>query len=104
MIIEQDNRQLKPIVKQLLNETDSNLSAYYFYFYEISFLPELDTACRIEIECIDNSDKIVYGDTFRVDVKSMDFIVIPFPLTPFALGKKASFNSKSNLFLIYKEN
>ncbi len=92
MIIEQENRQLKPIVKQLPNETNQHLSAPYFYFYEISFMAELEAPCRVEIEFIDNSEKIVYGDTFKVDVISMDYIIIPFPLTPFALGKKSSFN------------
>ena len=66
-------------------------------------MPELETTCRVEIECIDNSEKIVYGDTFKVDVKSMDYIIIPFPLTPFALGKKSSFNCKYLIFIVWSK-
>ena len=59
-------------------------------------MPEIESTCKVEIEFLDTSETMVYGDSFKIDAKLMDFIIMPFPLAPFALEKKSSFNCKLN--------
>lgn len=103
MTIEQDERQLKPVVRQLANESMSmDLPSNYYYCYEICFTPEIEATCRVEIEFIDNSEKIIYGDAFKIEAKSLDFIILPYPLAPFALDKRSSFNCKIMIKFLIK--
>ncbi len=101
--IEQEDRQLKPTVKQLPNDLIVTSSNLYYYYYEISFVPESETPCRIEIEFIDNLERLVYGDTFKINVKCIDFIVFPFPLIPFAVNKKSSFNCNFLIIFLFSK-
>ena len=82
--VEQGDRKIKPHIKRVNKENAEELE------YEINFVPETEDLCRIEIEF--SSDDDIYGDIFKLAVKSSDFLVIPFPLPPFSVNKNASFN------------
>ncbi len=83
--IDQNGQKLKPEIRN--NENDSQV-------YDISFVPETDSICRIEIEYCDTSENIIYGDSFDVSVKQGDFILIPFPLEPAQINQQSTFKSK----------
>jgi hypothetical protein len=83
--IDQNGQKLKPEIRT--NEHDAQI-------YDISFVPETESTCRIEIEYCDSSENIIYGDTFDVSVKQGDFIIIPFPLDPAQINQQSTFKSK----------
>ena len=88
--IEQE-KKLKPLIKNVSHE----LSFQGCLAYEISFIPELEGQCGIEIEQVDAvSEQVVNGDMFNLLVKAVDFKLMPFPLAPFAINKLAKFNVK----------
>lgn len=85
--VEQEDRKIRPIVKSI--KKDENLS-----IFEVNFVPEAESMCKIDLEYVDKSDNILNGSIFRINAKALDFLVIPFPLMPFQINKKCSFNSK----------
>lgn len=87
--VDQLDRKLKPLVRKLEADFYKKVQTY-----EISFVPELETSCKIDIEFTDTSSKILNGDTFNLNVKAVDFLILPFPLIPYSINKKNSFQSK----------
>lgn len=63
--------------------------------FEISFVPELETTCKIDIELVDSLENILYGDSIKIEPKALDFQVVPFPLLPFHINVKGTFNGNS---------
>lgn len=59
--------------------------------YDISFIPESNTPCKIEIEFTDGADNFIYGDAFEINVRPADFIIIPFPINPVQINQKCTF-------------
>jgi hypothetical protein len=58
-------------------------------------VPENECDCKIEIEFIDISTQtLLYGDSFDLQVKAADYLIIPYPLNPVQV--KESCSSKSN--------
>jgi hypothetical protein len=83
--VEQEDRKLKANIKKVkIDEFNS---------YEISFIPETDTKCSVECEFIDLNDNVMCGHLFKIPVYISDFIILPFPLSPFPINTKCSFKS-----------
>jgi hypothetical protein len=87
--IDQNGNKLKPEIRT--NDNDPQV-------YDISFTPEIDANCRIEIEYCDTAENFIYGDTFDVSVKQGDFLIIPFPLEPAQINQQSTFKSKKPYF------
>lgn len=85
--IEQEDRKIRPLVKNIQKEADSTI-------YEVSFVPEVESMCKIDLEYINKFDNILNGNMFKLDAKALDFLMIPFPLMPFQINTRCSFKSK----------
>lgn len=82
--IEQQDKTIKATVKNL---DDSS--------YEVTFTPEIESVCEIEIELVDTeSNETINGDSLRIDAKAHDFQLVPYPLPPFPVNNRAKFNRK----------
>ncbi len=60
--------------------------------YEISFTPEIETKCVVDLEYLDIAEGVICGDSVIINVKAKDFRITPFPLQPFAINSKSTFN------------
>lgn len=63
--------------------------------FEISFVPEIEATCKVDIELVDSLENVLYGDSIKIDVKAIDFQVVPFPLLPFHINVKGTFNGNT---------
>ncbi len=98
-IIQQKERVLKNFTKQLDNNENTDQDAF-----EVCFTPEIEAVCKIYLEYINETNQEIYGDLLKLDVKAHDFVIQPFPLTPFPINKKSEFTGKSLLFMKLKQN
>ena len=93
--IDQLDKKLKPTVKNIKNaETNEKTNNY-----EISFVPENDSPCKIDIEYVDTLENVITGNTFNVKVKAIDFLVKPYPIEPLPINIKSMFTSRALRFL-----
>jgi hypothetical protein len=79
----------------LINEDNcfDNLNEYSDKqkLYEVSFIPERDSICFIEITYLDIYETIISGNFIKIWPKFVDFSLIPYPLDPFPLNQPNSF-------------
>ena len=102
--IEQQDRKLRTFVKQIKsieNKSNATSSAAIGVgsgeidtglVYEISFTPEIETKCVVDLEYLDIAEGVICGDSVVINVKAKDFRITPFPLQPFAINSKSTFN------------
>ena len=76
---------MKPDIK--LNDKDARI-------YDVSFIPDNEHTCKVEIEFTDGSDNFIYGDAFEVAVKAANFIITPSPINPVQINYKCVFRGK----------
>lgn len=56
----------------------------------------MDVTCNVEIDLIDSfSSEIINRENFTIKVDSLDYVISPFPLTPFPIDEMASFSRKT---------
>ncbi len=98
--VDQLEKKIKPSVKHV-KHSSSDEEKRSSKFYEITFVPESEATCKIEIEYIDGLDTLITGNTFSVVAKAIDFLVKPYPLDPLPINVKSMFTSKPLLrFLV----
>ena len=90
--IDQNGLKLKPEVK--LNDKDSRI-------YDVSFTPENESTCKIEIEFTDTAENFIYGDAFEVVVKAANFIITPSPIIPVQINYKCVFRGIIINFFVF---
>ncbi len=88
--IEQEDRKLKANIKKL----ETSDMAGQPNTFEISFVPEIESSCRIEVECLDTNENVLCGNLIKVDVQCIDYVLTPYPLQPFPVNTRSSFNCK----------
>jgi hypothetical protein len=87
--VEQTEKKIKPSIKQLkFNNDDKKIK-----HYEISFTPESESICKVDLEYVDSMDNVVTGNSFSIPVKAIDFIIKPYPLEPLPINVKSMFTS-----------
>ncbi len=87
--VEQGEKKIKPSIKQLKNNNEQKKNKHY----EITFVPESESLCKVDLEYIDSMDNVVTGNTFSIPAKAIDFIVKPYPLDPLPINVKSMFTS-----------
>ncbi|CAF0722221.1 unnamed protein product, partial [Brachionus calyciflorus] len=87
--IEQQERKIKPSIKHVHTDIKLNLETY-----EVSFVPEIDSICKIDLEFADKYENILNGDSIKLNVKAYDFLIVPYPLSPFPINTRCSFDTK----------
>lgn len=93
--VEQQDRKIKSNIKKLKNISSSSSNEKECCSFEIQFVPELESTCKIDIELVEyNTENILYGDSIKIQVKAVDFLIIPFPLLPFHINTNSTFNRK----------
>lgn len=85
--VEQEDRKIKPLVKNIQKENNSTI-------YQVSFVPEVESMCKIDLEYVNKFGSILNGNILRIEAKALDFLIIPYPLMPFQVNTKCSFKSK----------
>lgn len=100
VLVEQEDRKLKSNVKKTRSASASLLPDVSF---EVTFVPEIESMCRVEIECVDPNENVLCGNVLKLNARAVDFVIYPFPLLPFPINSTCSFKRKPsfNRYFLY---
>ena len=89
VLVEQDDHKIKVNLNRLPKKLESE-----DFVFEISFTPEIEVTCRVEVECLDLNENIICGNVFKLSIGVADYIVMPYPLDPFPIKTRNFFICK----------